>query len=227
MPRGRMKKTRKIAPAIASQVGRTTGPLHVDKKTLRDLPTITMTPDEVQALKYRDLDRLSMAAAAKKMGISKTVFAGIYTRARVKQSDAMINGKILTVAEEPNVATPAKKSASTKALAKKSATKKVTAKKSAKKQAAPAKKTPVKNAVKAPTKSKTGTATKAATARTVKKWTVAAKKATPVAAKKPAKGAKKTTTPAGKKPVKKTPSKGGATKKAAPASKKPTPKKKK
>jgi predicted DNA-binding protein (UPF0251 family) len=48
-------------------------------------------------LAYKDLDELTMQQAADKMGISKTVFAGIYRSARKKQTDCLINGKILTV----------------------------------------------------------------------------------------------------------------------------------
>jgi predicted DNA-binding protein (UPF0251 family) len=54
-------------------------------------------PDELQALAYKDLEDLTMQEAAKKMGISKTVFAGIYTSGRKKQTDCLVNGKILTV----------------------------------------------------------------------------------------------------------------------------------
>jgi predicted DNA-binding protein (UPF0251 family) len=53
--------------------------------------------DELQALAYKDLDNLTMQEAAEKMHISKTVFAGIYTSARKKQTDCLINGKILIV----------------------------------------------------------------------------------------------------------------------------------
>ncbi len=54
-------------------------------------------PDELQALAYKDLDDLTMQQAAEKMWISKTVFAGIYTSGRKKQTDCLINGKILMV----------------------------------------------------------------------------------------------------------------------------------
>lgn len=72
-------------------------PLKLSKKELMQLEQVVMYPDELQALSYKDLDELTMQEAAEKMGISKTVFAGIYTSARKKQTDCLINGKILIV----------------------------------------------------------------------------------------------------------------------------------
>lgn len=72
-------------------------PIKLDPSVWPTLEKVTLYPDELQALSYKDLENLTMQEAAKKMGISKTVFAGIYTSARKKQTDALINGKILTV----------------------------------------------------------------------------------------------------------------------------------
>jgi predicted DNA-binding protein (UPF0251 family) len=73
------------------------GPINKDPSIRPSLEKITLYPDELQALAYKDLENLTMQEAADKMHISKTVFAGIYTSARRKQTDCLINGKILTV----------------------------------------------------------------------------------------------------------------------------------
>lgn len=73
------------------------GPVKLPKSELRKLEKVLLYPDEVQALAYKDLDNFTMQQAAEKMWISKTVFAGIYTSARTKQTDCLINGKILVV----------------------------------------------------------------------------------------------------------------------------------
>ncbi|NCQ81506.1 DUF134 domain-containing protein [bacterium] len=64
---------------------------------MQQLEKVILYPDELQALVYKDLDNLTMQQSADKMSISKTVFAGIYTSARKKQTDCLVNGKILTV----------------------------------------------------------------------------------------------------------------------------------
>ena len=72
-------------------------PINIPAKKRPTLEKVMLYPDELQALVYKDLDHLTMQTAAQKMGISKTVFAGIYTSARKKQTDCLVNGKILTV----------------------------------------------------------------------------------------------------------------------------------
>jgi len=72
-------------------------PINTDPEIRPTLEKVILYPDELQALAYKDLDDLNMQEAADKMCISKTVFAGIYTSARKKQTDALVNGKILTV----------------------------------------------------------------------------------------------------------------------------------
>lgn len=72
-------------------------PVKLPESALRKLEKVMLYPDELQALAYKDLDDLTMQDAAHKMWISKTVFAGIYTSARKKQTDCLVNGKILMV----------------------------------------------------------------------------------------------------------------------------------
>ena len=72
-------------------------PITLPKSELQKLEKVELFPDELQALAYKDLDNFTMQQAADNMGVSKTVFAGIYSSARRKQTDCLINGKILTV----------------------------------------------------------------------------------------------------------------------------------
>lgn len=97
MQRGRKKIERTICIEAESLICGCMWPIKVDPSLRPTLEKVTLYPDELQALAYKDLDDLNMQEAADKMGISKTVFAGIYTSARKKQTDCLINGKILTV----------------------------------------------------------------------------------------------------------------------------------
>lgn len=98
MPRGRKVKERVVCIDTDQLVCSCMWPLKLPKKELRQLEQIILERDELQALAYKDLEDMTMQEAADKMGISKTVFAGIYTRARYKQTDCLVNGKILLVA---------------------------------------------------------------------------------------------------------------------------------
>ncbi|USN54921.1 MAG: DUF134 domain-containing protein [Candidatus Peribacteria bacterium] len=69
----------------------------IEKETLEQLEKVPLYPDELQALSYKDLENMTMQEAADAMHISKTVFAGIYTSARRKQTDCLVNGKVLSI----------------------------------------------------------------------------------------------------------------------------------
>jgi len=97
MAQGRKKKERILCLDPAGLVCGCRGPLNLANEKLAELEQVWLEPDELQALAFRDLERFSMADAAAKMGISKTVFAGIYTVARKKQTSCLIEGKILLV----------------------------------------------------------------------------------------------------------------------------------
>ncbi len=93
--RGRKKIKRTICLDIDSMICSCMGPLKLSHQELKKLEKVFIAPDELQALAYKDLEQLSMQAAADKMDISKTVFARIYQSGRKKQTDCLINGKIL------------------------------------------------------------------------------------------------------------------------------------
>ena len=97
MPAGRKKVERTICIDTKELVCGCMWPVKLPTSELRKLEKVMLFADELQALAYKDLDNLTMQQAADKMWISKTVFAGIYTSARKKQTDCLINGKILTI----------------------------------------------------------------------------------------------------------------------------------
>lgn len=97
MPKGRKKIERTICIEAEKLTCGCMWPIKLDPSVWPTLEKVILYPDELQALAYKDLDDLTMQDAAEKMWISKTVFAGIYTSARKKQTDCLINGKILTV----------------------------------------------------------------------------------------------------------------------------------
>jgi len=97
MKAGRKKVERMICIDTDKLVCGCMWPIKLPKTELKKLEKVLLFPDELQALAYKDLDDLTMQQAADKMQISKTVFAGIYTSARKKQTDCLVNGKILTV----------------------------------------------------------------------------------------------------------------------------------
>ena len=59
------------------------------------LEVVTLTLDEVEALRLADLDGLYQEQAAKQMRISRPTFARIVEEARRKTADALIHGKAL------------------------------------------------------------------------------------------------------------------------------------
>ncbi len=71
------------------------GPLLIDKKHLCDAPRVVIASDEFQVLIDMDLHHLTMQEWADKMGISKTVYAGLYRSARDKLVDALFHNKVI------------------------------------------------------------------------------------------------------------------------------------
>lgn len=73
------------------------GPLQLPKEELATRPKIILSHDELQTLVDRDIHGLIMDDACRCMGVSKTVYAGIYASARSKVTKALIEGSILQV----------------------------------------------------------------------------------------------------------------------------------
>ena len=61
------------------------------------LDCITLTVDELEAIRLADLEGLYQEEAAKKMGVSRQTFGRIVLSAHRKIADVLVNGKILYV----------------------------------------------------------------------------------------------------------------------------------
>jgi len=64
---------------------------------MRDLDSISLTSEEVEAIRLNDYLGLTQSEASKKMGISQPTFNRIISSARKKISDALINGKAIEI----------------------------------------------------------------------------------------------------------------------------------
>jgi predicted DNA-binding protein (UPF0251 family) len=63
----------------------------------RGLETLSLRPDELEALRLADLEDLYQEECARRMGISRTSLSRTLAQARRKVTDALINGKRLIV----------------------------------------------------------------------------------------------------------------------------------
>ncbi len=64
---------------------------------LGKLEIVTLTLDEVEAIRLADYEGLYQEESAKKMNISRQTFGNIVLSARKKISDAIINGKAIKI----------------------------------------------------------------------------------------------------------------------------------
>ncbi|MBE9505840.1 MAG: DUF134 domain-containing protein, partial [Chloroflexi bacterium] len=69
------------------------------------LQRVTLTLEEVEALRLKDIENLHQEECAKEMGISRATFHQILKSAHGKLADAMVNGKAIRV-EGGNFAFP-------------------------------------------------------------------------------------------------------------------------
>ncbi|EXJ14178.1 DUF134 domain-containing protein [Imhoffiella purpurea] len=63
----------------------------------RELETVTLRPDEIEALRLADLVGLYQEECARRMGISRTTLSRTLAEARRKLADALIHGKKLVL----------------------------------------------------------------------------------------------------------------------------------
>lgn len=64
---------------------------------LRELQEVEITFDELETLRLANLEDLGQTAGAEKMGIHQSTFQRTLTRARVKVTDALVNGKAIKI----------------------------------------------------------------------------------------------------------------------------------
>ena len=59
---------------------------------------VTMTVDEYEAVRLIDLEGCTQEECANQMDVARSTVQGIYTEARKKIADALVNGKVLLIA---------------------------------------------------------------------------------------------------------------------------------
>jgi len=67
---------------------------------IRMLEEVTLLPDELEALKLYEVDRLEQTTAAEKMKISQPTFARILDSANRKIAEAIIKGKAIRIEKQ-------------------------------------------------------------------------------------------------------------------------------
>jgi predicted DNA-binding protein (UPF0251 family) len=65
---------------------------------LRDLVEVSMSVEEAEALRLKDLEGLEQEQGAQKMNVSRPTFQRILASARQKVADVLLNGKALRIA---------------------------------------------------------------------------------------------------------------------------------
>ena len=73
---------------------------------LRLLQQVSLTVDELEALRLADLEGLYQEEAAEQMNVSRQTFGRIVASARKKVADALVNGKALSIEGGPVEVTP-------------------------------------------------------------------------------------------------------------------------
>lgn len=66
---------------------------------MHQLEEVILTKEEMEAIKLKDFDGLEQTEAAKKMNISQSTFQRILSSARIKLTEAIVEGKALKIEE--------------------------------------------------------------------------------------------------------------------------------
>lgn len=70
------------------------GPLNLSAKATNH---INMTLDEYETIRLIDLENFTQEECAKQMEVARTTVQGIYTEARRKLAESLVNGKVLSI----------------------------------------------------------------------------------------------------------------------------------
>ena len=89
MPRPRKRRTlgRQPRPAIFKPAG-----VPLDR-----LPSVILLHEELEALRLADLEGLTQAGAAERMGVSRSTFQRILSQARQRVAQALVEGQALQI----------------------------------------------------------------------------------------------------------------------------------
>jgi uncharacterized protein len=69
---------------------------------LSELNQVRLLPEELESLRLADLERLMQAEAAERMGVSRSTFQRILSRARRQVTLALAEGHALRIVEDRN-----------------------------------------------------------------------------------------------------------------------------
>lgn len=88
-----------VRPKKIRHVGHEPGATYFKPKAipLSELEEISITVDELEALRLSDLSGLNQTDAAEKMNIHQSTFQRTLSSARKKVSDALVNGKVIMI----------------------------------------------------------------------------------------------------------------------------------
>lgn len=89
MPRPRKWKRVGYIPDI-----KVFGPLNIDN-TNNEI--ITLNVEELESMRLMDLEGLDQIACADRMGVARSTFQRIYSDAKRKMTDSLVNGKVLKI----------------------------------------------------------------------------------------------------------------------------------
>ncbi len=89
--RGRMKKNRRVNFQSSVDLFK---PIGIPRSQLEET---VLWHDEVETLRLKNIEKMDVVSWAKEMEISKSTFARIYKQAVDKLSDAIINGKAISI----------------------------------------------------------------------------------------------------------------------------------
>jgi len=64
---------------------------------IQELEQVTLTVDEFEAIRLKDVERMDQIPAAEQMTISQPTFQRLLTNAREKIADALVNGKAIRI----------------------------------------------------------------------------------------------------------------------------------
>lgn len=68
---------------------------------MRELETVELAADELEAIRLTDLEGLYQEQAAERMGVSRQTLGNILKRAHRKVAEALVKGKAIGIEEQP------------------------------------------------------------------------------------------------------------------------------